>query len=77
MFLKNFSPDKIEPIWNGPYKITEVDKNGNYVIIQENLKRTKQNIKNIRPLFGEGRISCNTISIGTSRKYFIQMFIRN
>lgn len=56
VFKRNFSPDKVEPIWNGPFEIIELDKDENYVIIKEKTKITKQNIKNIRPCFGEGRM---------------------
>lgn len=56
VYKKSFSPDKMDPIWKGPFKIIEMDKNGNYVIIEELNKITKQNIKNVRPYFREGRM---------------------
>jgi transposase InsO family protein len=54
VYKKTFSPDKVDPVWKGPFKILNVDKNGNYVEIQENFKTTKQNIKNLRPYFRRG-----------------------
>jgi len=53
VYKRNFSPDKIDPKWKGPYQITKIHGDNN-VWIHENNKLTKQNIKNLRPCFEEG-----------------------
>lgn len=54
IFRKNFSPDKCEVKWKGPFEIIEIDRQGNNVLVKEKFKITKQNVKNIRPFLGEG-----------------------
>jgi hypothetical protein len=54
----NHSPDKAEDIWQGPFEIVDVDCEGNWVVIDQGNKKSKQNVKNVRPFFGEGRMLC-------------------
>jgi transposase InsO family protein len=50
VFKKNHSPDKGDDIWLGPFKILDVDLNGNWIKIDEGTKTSKQNVKNVRPI---------------------------
>ena len=49
IFKRNFSSDKIDKKWLGPFKIEKVFEN--YLIINEGSKSCRQNIKNVRPYF--------------------------
>ncbi|KAG0420194.1 hypothetical protein EQH57_0261 [Dictyocoela roeselum] len=53
ILIKNFSPDKVEPKWLGPYEILGYSRSRNNVIINKNNKRVKIPIKNTKP-FGGG-----------------------
>jgi transposase InsO family protein len=50
VYKKNFSPDKLDDKWLGPFKILNVI-NENMVEIQEVGKSTLQNVKNLKPDF--------------------------
>lgn len=56
VFVKNFFPDKLEPIWKGPFDILEISKCKNRVTIKETTKTSIQNIKNLRPFLGGGKM---------------------
>ncbi|KAG0435920.1 Transposon Tf2-6 polyprotein, partial [Dictyocoela muelleri] len=61
VFKKTFDPDKINDLYSGPFTIMKVSKDKNYVIIKENNKTSRQNIKNITPFFDEeGKMSYPT-----------------
>ncbi len=57
VFKRNFSPDKLENKWKGPFKLTKILQQ-NVVEIQENKKLTTQNIKNLKPYFYSERAEC-------------------
>ncbi|KAG0420335.1 Transposon Tf2-9 polyprotein, partial [Dictyocoela roeselum] len=49
VFIREFSQDKINPIFSGPYRITKVASNNSHVFVQKRNKIVKVSVHFIRP----------------------------
>ncbi|KAG0431926.1 hypothetical protein DMUE_5529 [Dictyocoela muelleri] len=58
VYRKTHSPDKIDNKYVGPFEILKLDSKGNYVILNEIKKISRQNIKNITPAFELKEAGC-------------------
>jgi len=56
VFKKIINIVKLDPVWEGPFQILEISPHGNRVLLEEGRRRTWNNIKNVRPDFGEGEL---------------------
>ncbi|KAG0437214.1 Pro-Pol polyprotein [Dictyocoela muelleri] len=52
VFTKNFSHEKVNKRWNGPYKVIKVNEGGNTLVLDKGNKRFTASIKNTKPLEG-------------------------
>ena len=69
IYIKNFSTDKTEPIWLGPFEIIELGKNCNTVVVRVNNGSRRISIKNIR-----GEAGCGDPHFTSKNKYKNKIF---
>ncbi|KAG0435020.1 hypothetical protein DMUE_4926, partial [Dictyocoela muelleri] len=74
VYLRNNHPDKIEDKWLGPYFIIETYDN-NTVDIMKNDKVRRVSVKNAKPCWSEGRMSCTDDSLKNMPTINIQKFL--
>ncbi|KAG0417011.1 hypothetical protein EQH57_1055, partial [Dictyocoela roeselum] len=74
VYVRNYHPDKILDKWLGPYLITKIYDN-NTIDIMKNDKIKRVSIKNTKPCWGEGRMSCLDDCFKNMPKIDVQKFL--
>lgn len=54
VYVKRYSEDKVEPVWDGPFKVVKVSTNGNCVKVRNSSVFKTVNIRNVRERAGCG-----------------------
>ncbi|KAG0438522.1 hypothetical protein DMUE_3032 [Dictyocoela muelleri] len=52
IYLKNHSPDKVDPKWKGPYKVIKMSSGKNNVYVDKGNKIERVSVNNVRPCRG-------------------------